>query len=463
MRSTGLRKASAEVADRIARGEVVAPSEYYFRTHIRLSTSAPRLAWMNDILAVSTGERRRDTVRIDVARGRLSVCRASARSIVVGAGIGGLVAALSLHEIGARVDVYESVREVRPLGVGINLLPHAVRELDALGLARAAAPSVDRAAEPSCTARVTARRSGGSPRRRRRLPVAAAVDPPRHAPGDPARRVRRPGGRATTSTSVTDWFGSTPTTNHAQRGASPRRRATGDAIVSGGRGDRGRRHPQRRPRAALPRRGPAPVERLAPVARDRRDRTGARRPHDGLGRASRPEVRRLPDRRPARRPAGVQLHRRAAAPGRPALGEREDWNRAGELADFLPEFEDWGFDWLDVPAIIRSAPAHVRVPDGRPRPGDALDVRSLDPARRRRPPDVPDRFQRRIAGDPRRARPRRMPACRRRRRRRARALRGRRDCPRPRRSWKPTAGSGRRCRCSSCTSARPTASTTSTR
>ncbi len=66
VRSTGLRKASAAVADRIARGEVVAPSEYYFRTHVRLSTSAPRLAWMNDLLALSTGERLRDTVRIDV-------------------------------------------------------------------------------------------------------------------------------------------------------------------------------------------------------------------------------------------------------------------------------------------------------------------------------------------------------------------------------------------------------------
>ena len=54
--------------------------------------------------------------------------------VVIGAGIGGLVAALSFHEIGARVDVYESVREVRPLGVGISLLPHAVRELDALSL-----------------------------------------------------------------------------------------------------------------------------------------------------------------------------------------------------------------------------------------------------------------------------------------------------------------------------------------
>ena len=41
VRSTGLRKASPAVAERIARGEPVDPSEYYFRTHIRLSTSSP--------------------------------------------------------------------------------------------------------------------------------------------------------------------------------------------------------------------------------------------------------------------------------------------------------------------------------------------------------------------------------------------------------------------------------------
>jgi 2-polyprenyl-6-methoxyphenol hydroxylase-like FAD-dependent oxidoreductase len=56
------------------------------------------------------------------------------RFAVVGAGIGGLTTALSLHQIGADVDVFEAVEELRPLGVGINLLPHAVRELSALGL-----------------------------------------------------------------------------------------------------------------------------------------------------------------------------------------------------------------------------------------------------------------------------------------------------------------------------------------
>ena len=54
--------------------------------------------------------------------------------LIAGAGIGGLTTALSLHQAGHAVRVFESVDELRPLGVGINLLPHAVRELEALGL-----------------------------------------------------------------------------------------------------------------------------------------------------------------------------------------------------------------------------------------------------------------------------------------------------------------------------------------
>ena len=54
--------------------------------------------------------------------------------IIVGAGIGGLTAALMLHEAGVDVHVFEQARELRELGVGINLLPHGAKELAALGL-----------------------------------------------------------------------------------------------------------------------------------------------------------------------------------------------------------------------------------------------------------------------------------------------------------------------------------------
>ncbi len=54
--------------------------------------------------------------------------------LIAGGGIGGLTLALSLHQIGVAAKVFESVPALKPLGVGINVLPHAVRELVELGL-----------------------------------------------------------------------------------------------------------------------------------------------------------------------------------------------------------------------------------------------------------------------------------------------------------------------------------------
>ncbi|MEW1828111.1 FAD-dependent monooxygenase [Streptomyces sp. NPDC088196] len=54
--------------------------------------------------------------------------------VVVGGGVAGLVTALSLHAAGMTPLVCESARELHAVGVGINLLPHAVRELTELGL-----------------------------------------------------------------------------------------------------------------------------------------------------------------------------------------------------------------------------------------------------------------------------------------------------------------------------------------
>ncbi|GAA5057154.1 2-polyprenyl-6-methoxyphenol hydroxylase-like FAD-dependent oxidoreductase [Thermocatellispora tengchongensis] len=59
--------------------------------------------------------------------------------LVIGAGIGGLTTALSLHAAGIGCTIAESATRLKPLGVGINLQPHAVRELTELGLGDALA------------------------------------------------------------------------------------------------------------------------------------------------------------------------------------------------------------------------------------------------------------------------------------------------------------------------------------
>lgn len=54
--------------------------------------------------------------------------------MIAGGGIGGLALALTLHQIGVRSIVFEAAGELRPLGVGINIQPNAVRELLDLGI-----------------------------------------------------------------------------------------------------------------------------------------------------------------------------------------------------------------------------------------------------------------------------------------------------------------------------------------
>ena len=62
--------------------------------------------------------------------------------LIAGGGVGGLALALMLHQRGIGCTVLEAASEVKPLGVGINTLPHAIRELAALDLL----PALDAAA-----------------------------------------------------------------------------------------------------------------------------------------------------------------------------------------------------------------------------------------------------------------------------------------------------------------------------
>jgi hypothetical protein len=64
--SKGMRHAPPEVLARLARGEDVDPSQYYFRTVMRFETAHPTTAWLNKIMAIARGARERNAVKLEV-------------------------------------------------------------------------------------------------------------------------------------------------------------------------------------------------------------------------------------------------------------------------------------------------------------------------------------------------------------------------------------------------------------
>ena len=284
---------------------------------------------------------------------------ANPQIIVIGAGIGGLVTALSLHEIGARVDVYESVREVRPLGVGISLLPHAVRELDALGLLD---PLRRRSVEPQSL--VYCSRHGQEIWREPRGVSAGYAWPQLSIHRGALQDVLLDAFVARVGSDhlhLGHRLAHVDTDDDCARavfGVQPRDErleVVGDAVV-GADGIHSVARAQRYPTEGSPRgngslmwRG---IAEIAPVLDGRTMVWAGQRDQKFVGYP----IADLPDGRQTFNFV-AELHR----PGS-ALGQGEDWNRAGNLTDFLPAFEDWRFDWLDVPAIIRAAPATFLYP-----------------------------------------------------------------------------------------------------
>jgi len=280
--------------------------------------------------------------------------------IIAGGGIGGLTAALSLHRAGLAVQVFESVDRIQALGVGINLLPHAVRELDALGLADELAGN---GLTPTTLAYFTKR---GEPIWDEPRGLAAGYRWPQisihrgvlHTILHAAALAEIGADRIHTGCHLdrlTDTGDGVEATFIDRRTGAISATAKGAMLIAcDGIHSVARRHFY--PDEGMPKwngsllwRGLADGDRVF----DGRTMVWAGHPRQKF--VLYPLLD-LPDGR-------QQLNFIAELrTDNTELLEREDWNQAGDLSDFLPEFEEWKFPWLDVPALIASAPGTFLFP-----------------------------------------------------------------------------------------------------
>jgi 2-polyprenyl-6-methoxyphenol hydroxylase-like FAD-dependent oxidoreductase len=273
---------------------------------------------------------------------------------IVGAGIGGLTLALALHQAGAACRVYEAAPAWKPLGVGINLLPHAMRELTELGVGAA----LERVAVPTREV-VFCNRFGQFIRREPRGRAAGYAWPQLsihradlHAALLAAVRERlgmqavvlgaKCTGVAQDESGVTLAF---------EGGASVRAQAAigCDGIHSA---LRKHLHPHE---GALSYQG---INMWRGVTRARPFLTGASMVIGGWLEVGKLVVYPIRD---AIDGEGRQLVNWVAEIQSPR-NVMQDWNLGGRLADFLPAFEGWKFDWLDCAALLRAADLVLEYP-----------------------------------------------------------------------------------------------------
>ncbi|GAA1549847.1 flavin-dependent oxidoreductase [Actinomadura kijaniata] len=284
------------------------------------------------------------------------------RVLIAGAGIGGLTAALSLRAAGLDARIVDSARELRPLGVGINLLPHAVRELTELGLGDALA-ATGLPAEELVHFDRHGNRVWGQARGRRlghrhpqyfvhrgelQMVLLAAV------------RERLGADAVRTGTAVTGFedTGTGVRVRLRDQATGAEREETADVLV----GADGLHSAVRR--ALHPGEG-GPLWNGVRLWRGvtEADPFLTGRTMAVLGTRFRAKFICYPVSREAdgRGRALVNWLGEVQEPTT-ELTEIADWDRTGRLADVLPYFADWKVPWLDVPGLIRGADRILEYP-----------------------------------------------------------------------------------------------------
>ena len=286
--------------------------------------------------------------------------------LIIGAGIGGLTTALALKEAGHDVTVFEQVAEIKPLGVGINLLPHAVGVLFGLGLkAPLAATAIDakeyvymnrHGQEILADARGLAAGYAYPQYSIHRgelqmILLEAAVK----ALG--AENIRTGHKLASFEESAGPRDLAKVAARFADRAGRSVGEATGDILIAAD-GIHSTARARFYPDEGMPKWNGAIMWRG--LTEGKPFLSGASIVKAGWTR---------------QKFVVYPISRRHAAQGKALINwiadlhtdshdllAREDWNRPGRLEDFLPAFQDWHFPWLDVPEVIRNASAVYEFP-----------------------------------------------------------------------------------------------------
>jgi 2-polyprenyl-6-methoxyphenol hydroxylase-like FAD-dependent oxidoreductase len=279
--------------------------------------------------------------------------------IVVGAGIGGLTLGIALHQAGIPCRIFESVAQLRAVGVGINLLPHATRELAGLELEDALERVAIKTADATFFNRfgqLIHQEPLGRPAgyahpqfsiHRGDLQMVLRDAFSERAGGDRLITNRHCLGVAQDEHGVTVTFSDGP-------GGGERQAVQGRvAIACDGINSAVRK--QFFPDEGEPRY--SGVNMWRGVTRWRPILSGASMIRAGW--LSHGKMVIYPIR--AAGSDGLQLVNWVAEIETPTY-RRRDWNRTGALADFIGAFADWRFDWLDVPAFIRAADSVLEFP-----------------------------------------------------------------------------------------------------
>jgi 2-polyprenyl-6-methoxyphenol hydroxylase-like FAD-dependent oxidoreductase len=272
--------------------------------------------------------------------------------LIVGAGIGGLATGISLAEAGSRVHVFESAAVLMPLGVGINLLPHAVRELAELGLLGAL-----EAAGVRCHA-LTYYTKRGEPIWSEPRGLAAGYRWPQISIHRGVLqtvlldefRARVGADRLHPNHTLTRFDTKTGYVEATFANARGRTVTHAGRLLIGADGIHSNVRAQLHPLEGPPRWNGAVMWRGIVDAAPLLDgRTMIMAGHERQKFVCYP----ITDPHDGRQRLNFVAELRFDTT---ELTDREDWNKAGKLEDFLPAFEQWRFPWLDVRALIAAAP-----------------------------------------------------------------------------------------------------------